>query len=58
MVVIITTLYPNDPLEERVVQRLSTGARTPFGLSYAPTISERLRLLNTPSYLLYTQQIE
>ena len=52
MVVIITTLYPNDPLEERVVQRLSTGA------SYAPTISERLRLLNTLSYSLYIQQLE
>ena len=58
MVVIITTLYPNDPLEERVVQRLSIGVRTPFGMRYAPTISERLRLLNTPSYLLYTQQLE
>ena len=40
MVVVITTLYPNDPLEERVVQRLLVGARTPFGLRYAPTISE------------------
>ena len=58
MVVVITTLYQNNPLEEQVVQRLSTGARTPFGLSYAPTISERLRLLNTPSYSLYTQQLE
>ena len=57
-VAIITTLYPNDPLEERVVQRLSIGARTPLGLRYAPTISERLRLLNTPSHSLYTQQLE
>ena len=58
MVVIITTLYPNDPLKERVVQRLSIGARTPFRLRYAPTISERLSLLNMPSYSLYTQQLE
>ena len=58
MVVVITTLYPNDPLEERVAQRLSIGARTPFGLRYAPTIFEHLRLLNTPSYLLFTQQLE
>ena len=58
MVVIITTLYLNDPLEERVIQRLSTGARTPYGLSYAFTVSERLRLLNTPSYSLYIQQLE
>ena len=41
-----------------MVQRLSIEARTPFGLRYAPTISERLRLLNTPSYSLYTQQLE
>ena len=41
-----------------MVQRLSVGARTLFGLRYAPTISERLRLLNTPSYSLYTQQLE
>ena len=58
MVVVITTLYPNDPLEEQVTQRLSSGARTPYGLIYAPTISEQLRLLNTPSYSLYTQQLE
>ena len=58
MVVIITTLYPNDPLEERVTQRLSSGARTPYGLTYAPTVSEQLRLLNTSSYSLYTQQLE
>ena len=58
MVVVITTLYPNDPLEEQVTQRLSSGARTPYGLIYASTISERLRLLNTPSYSLYTQQLE
>ena len=37
---------------------MSTGARTPYGLSYAPTISEQFRLLNTPSYSLYTQQLE
>ena len=58
MVVIITTLYLNDPLEERVVQRLSIGARTPFGLRYAPTTSEQLRLLNTTNYSLDTQQLE
>ena len=58
MVVIITTLYLNDPLVERVVQRLSIGARTPFGLRYAPTISEQLRLLNTTNYPLDTQQLE
>ena len=40
-----------------MVQRLSIGARTPLRLRYAPTISERLRLLNTPSYLLYTKQL-
>ena len=45
-------------MEERVVQRLSLGARIPYGLSYAPTISEQLRLLSTPSYSLYTQQLE
>ena len=27
-------------------------------MRYAPTISEQLRLLNTPSYSLYTQQLE
>ena len=57
-VIIITTLYRNDPLEEQVVQRLSLRARTPYGLSYAPAISKRLRLLNTPSNSLYTQQLE
>ena len=56
MVVVITTLYPNDPLEEQVMLRLSIGARTPYGLTYAPTVSERL--LNTPSYSLYTHQLE
>ena len=37
---------------------MSSGARTPYGLTYAPTVSEQLRLLNTPSYSLYTQQLE
>ena len=50
-------MYPNDPLEERTVRRLST-ARTPFGLNYMPTISEHLRLLNTPRYSYYTKQLE
>ena len=58
MVVIITTLYLNNPFEEQIVQRLSMAARTPYGLSYAPTISEHFRLLNMPSYSLYSQQLE
>ena len=57
-VVIITILYPNDPLEERTTQRLSSETRTPYGLNYAPTISEHLRLINTPSYSFCTQQLE
>ena len=56
-IVIITTLYPSDLLEEWTTQRLS-GARTPYRLNYTPTISEHLRLLNTPRYSFYTEQLE
>ena len=56
-IVVITTLYTNDPLEECTTQSLST-IRTPFGLNYAPTILECLRLLNTPRYPHNTEQLE
>ena len=47
--VIITTLRPNDPLEDRIVRSLST-AGLPYGYNLAPTFAERLRLLNTSRY--------
>ena len=44
--VIVTTLKPNDPLEDRIVRRLSTVG-LPYGYNLAPTFAERLLLLNT-----------
>ena len=53
MIMVITTLYPNDPLENRGVQHLSQGVRNPSGLIHAPTAFECLRHLNTPFFSEY-----
>ena len=56
---VISTLYPNDPLENREVQHLSQGARNPNGLIQAPTAFEHLKRLNTPYYSeYYTRLVE
>ena len=52
-VVVINTLYPNDPLEDREVQHLSQGEQNPDGLIQAPAAFEHLRHLNTPCYSEY-----
>ena len=53
MIVVITTLYPNNPLENREVKHLLQGARNPRGLVQAPTAFECLKHLNTPYYSEY-----
>ena len=58
MVVTITTLYLNDPLEHRTIQHWSPELRSPLGLTQVPTVFERLRRLNTPRYSYYTQQLQ
>ena len=59
MVVVINTLYLNDPLENREVQHLSLGVQNPNGLIQAPAAFEHLRCLNTPYYSeYYTQLVE
>ena len=59
MIVVISTLYPNDPLENRGVQHLSQGARNPSGLIHSSTAFECLRHLNTPYYSeYYTHLVE
>ena len=56
---VISTLYPNDPLEKREVQHLSKGVRNPRGLIEALTAFECLRRLNTPYYSeYYTHLVE
>ena len=56
--VIVTTLRPNDPLEDRIVRRISTVG-LPYGFNLAPTFTERLRLLNTSRYSRNnTEQLE
>ena len=47
--VIVTTLRPNDPLEDQIVRRLSTIG-LPYGYNLAPTFTECLQLLNTSRY--------
>ena len=44
--VVVTTTNLHEPVEEWIIQSLST-VRIPFGLNYAPTISEWLRIFNT-----------
>ena len=53
--VVVTTLNPNEPVEECIVQSLST-IRIPFGLNYAPTVMEHLRLFNTARNLYNIDQ--
>ena len=56
---VISTLYPNDPLENREVQHLSKRARNPRGIKQALTAFECLRHLNTPYYSeYYTHLVE
>ena len=50
---VISTLYPNNPLENREVQCLSQAVRNPRGLIQAPKAFECLRHLNTPYYSEY-----
>ena len=59
MVVVINTLYPNDPLKNREVQHLSQGVQNSNRLIQAPAAFECLRCLNTPYYSeYYTQLVE
>ena len=44
--VLVTTTNPYKPVEDQMIWSLSNG-RTPFGLNYAPTNSERFRIFNT-----------
>ena len=58
-VVVVNTLYPNDPLANRVIQCLSQEVQNSSGLIQAPTVTEQLRHLNTPYYSeYYTHLIE
>ena len=58
-VVVINTLYPNDPLKNRAIQCLSQGVQNSNGLIQAPTVIECLRHLNTPYYSeYYTRLVE
>ena len=57
--VVINTVYPSDPLENREVQHLSLGVGNPNRLIQAPAAFECLRHLNTPCYSeYYTQLVE
>ena len=53
MVVVVNTLYPNNPLENRVIQHLSQGVQNSSRLIQAPTVIEHLRHLNTPYHSEY-----
>ena len=58
-VVVVNTLYPNDPLENRVIQHLSQGVQSSNGHIQTPTVIERLKHLNTPYYSeYYTHLVE
>ena len=54
-VVVVNTLYPNDPLENRVIQHLSQGVRRCLNTSYyseyytclAETQNERVNMMET-----------
>ena len=55
MVVVVNTLYPNDPLENRVIQHLSQGVWRHLNTSYyseyymhlAGTQNERVNMMET-----------
>ena len=55
MVVVVNTLYPNDPLENRVIQHLSQGVQGCLNTSYyseyymhlAGTQNERVNMMKT-----------
>ena len=55
MVVVVNTLYPNDPLENRVIQCLSQGVQRCLNTSYyseyymhlAGTQNERVNMMET-----------
>ena len=54
-VVVVNTLYPNDPLENRVIQHLSQGVQTHLNTSYyseyythlAETQNKRVNMMET-----------
>ena len=54
-VVVVNTLYPNDPLENRVIQHLSQGVQRHLNTSYyseyyiclAETPNERVNMMET-----------
>ena len=52
-IVVVNTLYPNDPLENRAIQCLSQEVQNSSGLIQAPTVIEQLWHLNTPYYSEY-----
>ena len=55
MIVVVNTLYPNDPLENRVVQHLSQGVQRCLNTTYyseyytclAGTQNERVNMMET-----------
>ena len=57
-VLVITRLYPNDPLEDHVERRIAARRRVPYGLNSIPALRESYRLFSAPLSLNNNDQLE